>query len=198
MPRRARWRLLTLLALALSMAAPAQRPDISWDGSRLRVAPSEMRIFSGRVLERLRNGAAVALNFQLTASAGARVLRRAVERFIVSYDLWEERFSVTRTTGARQSVSHLTQSQAEAWCFEQISLSTDALDPGRPITLRLEVRAEEPKNARPAEGDSGLSLTALIEVFSRPARGHEQSWSFERGPFRLSEVSQNGKSQGGK
>ena len=141
----------------------------------------------------MRNGAAVALNFQLTVSAGVRVLRRTAERFVVSYDLWEERFSVTRTSGTRRAASHLTQQATETWCLEQTALPTETLPQDRPLMMRVEVRVEELKNPGAGDVEPGLSLTALIEVFSRPARADEQSWNREVGPFRLQELRQNGK-----
>jgi hypothetical protein len=176
----------------------AQDLGIRWDGKELRVAAPELHLLSGRVLERLRNGAAVALNVQITLSDGIRILRRSRQRFIVSYDLWEERYSVTRASGKRAAISHLMQGAAEAWCLDQTVLATDAVPLDQPLRVRLEVKAEEPKQSGGAEADEGLSLTALIEAFSRPARAGEQSWAVDKGPFRLREVRQNGNDPGGK
>ena len=181
-----------------TVVCAAQDLAIRWDGTELHIAAPELHLLNGRVLERLRNGAAVALNVQLTLSAGLRILHRSRQRFIVSYDLWEERFSVTRTSGKRTAVSHLTQSAAEAWCLAQTVLPTNAIPQDEALRLRLEVKAEEPKQAPGLEADPGLSLTALIEAFSRPARAGEQSWTLERGPFRLREVRHNGNGFGDK
>lgn len=189
----ARWWLATVLSATVWAAAHAQGIGVRWDGKELRTATTDLHFLTGRVIDRLRNGAAVALNFQLTISAGARILRRTAQRFVVSYDLWEERFSVTRTSGERRATSHLTQAATEAWCLEQTTISTETLPQDRPLMMRVDVRAEDLKNSGDGGIEPGLSLTALIEVFSRPARTDEQSWSREIGPFRLQEVRQNGK-----
>jgi hypothetical protein len=175
-------------------AARAESLKVRWDGKQLEAAAPELHFLSGRVLDRLRNGAAVTFHIQLSASAGVRLVRRSVERFVISYDLWEERFSAARLSGTRRAVSHLTQAAVEAWCLEQTALSTKDMAPDSSLTLRLEVRAEPPRTHGGEDPESGLSLTALIDAFSRPAREGEQSWSLERGPFRLEEVRQNGNS----
>lgn len=198
MRNRSWWWLVIVLVAVAWMAAHAQSFGVRWDGKELRVAAPEVHFLSGRVFERLRNGAAVALNIQMSISAGARVLRRSAQRFIVSYDLWEERFSVTRTSGERNATSHLTQSAAEEWCLDQTAVSTETIARDHPLTLRVEVRADDPRESDSPGGEPGLSLTALIEVFSRPSRRDEQSWTLQRGPFRLMEVRQNGKSSASK
>ena len=61
------------------------------------------------------------------------VLRRGFERFVVSYDLWEEKFSATRMRTARTSASHLSAEAAEAWCLDHLSVPAGGLTTDKPV-----------------------------------------------------------------
>ncbi|MDX1983463.1 MAG: hypothetical protein SFV51_24540 [Bryobacteraceae bacterium] len=190
--RRALYSILTA-SVVVPYALTGQELRPVWTGSDLRVSAPSLRFLSGAVLDRLRNGAAVGFDFQLSLRAGASVLRRSPHRFVFSYDLWEERFSVARLargTLERKNISHLTQNAAESWCLENLLVLTDGLDPARLLNVHLEVRAEEPRDNSPIAGDSGISLTGLIEIFSRPARPHVARWNLTQGPLRLNDIRQ--------
>jgi len=62
----------------------------------LHVLAPRLHFLTPKTLERLRDGAIEPFDVQLTISAGSKnnVIARAVERFVVSYDLWQEKFSV--------------------------------------------------------------------------------------------------------
>ena len=56
-----------------------------------------------------------------------------------------------------------------------------------PLWARLEIRAQDGKEAGLPFGrgnitDSGISLTSLIEIFSRPAATAQPHWTVETGP----------------
>src|SRR5688572_24208583 len=93
-------------------------------GDALKVAAPNFHFLSGKPLSRIRDGNAVSFDFQLSVLADSRtsVLRRTFERFVISYDLWEERFSVTRMRSSQASASRLTVEAAEAWCLDGIAL----------------------------------------------------------------------------
>jgi hypothetical protein len=62
-----------------------------------------------------------------------------------------------------------------------------------PLWARLEIRAEDGKEAGLPFGrgnitDSGISLTSLIVIFSRPAATTQPHWSIETGPVTLDEL----------
>ena len=176
-------------------AVAAESLRVRLDTDHLLVSAPQLHFLAGRPLERLHNGASVWFDFQLSALAerpaaggSLRVLERAIERFAVSYDLWEEKFSVSRMTSPGQSASHLASASAETWCLDHMPLPTAALAPDRPFWLRLEVRAEEVRDRPPLLAEPGINLTRLIEIFSRPSRSGQPSWLVEDGPFRLSEL----------
>ena len=179
--------LLCTRLLALSVSGEELIPRYN-DGS-LQVAAPRLHFINGRQLERLRNGVAVPFDFQLSLSAGSKdnTLSRALERFVISYDIWEEKFSVLRQRDRRMSSVRLTATQAESWCLEHLSLPSSGLVSDKTFWLKLELRTAESRDQVAASGD-GISLTTLIEIFSRPVRSSLDRWALETGPFRLSEL----------
>ena len=176
--------LLGLGLYALTVSDETLTPR--WVGDQLVVSAPRLHFLTGKSLERLRNGASVPFDFQLSVSAGRgnAALQRALERFVVSYDVWEEKFRVVQVRG-RKSRAHLTAAALEAWCFENISLGTATVDPAKSLWVRLEVRSAETKPAAPLPDDSGITLATLIELFSRQARSSQEHWAVETGPFKL-------------
>ncbi|MCC6862285.1 MAG: hypothetical protein IT158_27165 [Bryobacterales bacterium] len=187
-----RWWLKTLLGAVAAMCAPAASSALMprTDGDDLRIAAPELHFITGAPLERLHNGASISFAFQLslTTQRNAPPVARTLERFVISYDLWEEKFSVARLGRFRRSTSHLSAGAAESWCLENLVLSTRGLPPTQPLWLRLEVRAEEPRDGLGVVDDPGINLTRLVEIFSRPARGQQPRWELEAGPLRLAEL----------
>ncbi|MBL8175133.1 MAG: hypothetical protein JNK48_10710 [Bryobacterales bacterium] len=178
------------VACAVSMALMGQELSPLWDGRELKVS-SRVQFLTGRSLESVRNGRAVAFDIQLSLLRGTAATVRAAERFTISYDLWEEKFSVARLSrdqSPRRQVSHLSEEGAAAWCFDNISVPTATLDPDAPYTVHLEVRAGDGRSSSPLLGEPGVSLTALIDIFSRPARAQQQKWNLQAGPFRLRDI----------
>ncbi|HUA21222.1 MAG TPA: hypothetical protein VMB25_20885 [Bryobacteraceae bacterium] len=175
-----------LLGLGISSAELAVRSS----GDELQIAAPRLHFLTGKSLQRLHDGAAVPFDFQLTVAAGSRnnVVARALERFVVSYDVWEEKFSVVRLRDLHKSGSHLSASAAEAWCLDNIFASSSNLPPGQQLRARLEIRAAEQKEPAIMPQDTGISLTALIEVFSRPSRPQQEHWALESAPFRLADL----------
>lgn len=156
----------------------------------LHVAAPQLHFLNGKPLERIHAGNSVPYDFQLSilADAKANVLRRAFDRFSFSYDLWEEKFSVTRMRSTRAQASNLTAEAAEAWCIEKMELPLGGLPSDQPLWLRLEVRAQD-LHDRPVNPDEGMSLKTLIELFSRASKGRQpQYWRAEAGPFKLADL----------
>ena len=123
-----------------------------------------------------------------TGDAAAAATRRL---FVLSYDLWEERFAVT-TVGARRRhlPSHLAAAAAEAWCVEQLTVPLSALGTlGRasPFWIRLEYRVLDGDGAPATDAGFGLYAARLIDVLSRrrKAESSPSSQPIEAGPFRL-------------
>jgi hypothetical protein len=173
-------------ALGLSFSAQALVPH--WNGDRLQVTAPSLHFLSGKALDRLHDGLSIPYAFQMTLTTLPRsiALQRTLDRFVVSYDVWGERFKIVQSNGPRRAVANLTANAAETWCVEQMSVPSGGVPADRDLWLRLEIRAEEPVQSPITE--TGLSLTSLIEIFGRRAPAQTQEWSAETQPFRLASV----------
>ena len=190
-----RWWLLASLSAPLSVALNAQNLVVSLSSANfLHISAPQLHFLSGKPLERLKDGATVAFLGQLSISgdANATIRARAIARFAMSYDIWEERFSVSRFSITKpetplHSVSHLSAAAAEAWCLEHLSLDISQWPQDKPVWVRLELRTDDGRDETGVIGDPGINLTRLIELFSRPARAKQSSWQLDAGPLRLAD-----------
>jgi hypothetical protein len=184
-----RWWLAAALAIGLSSLG-AQTLNVRSDAGRVRVSAAKIQFLEGRQLDKLRNGASVSFAIQLTLLGESRttVLTRSAGRFAVSFDLWEERFAVTRLGALRKNASHLSAAEAEAWCLDNLILPSAGLSPDSAFWVRLDVRPEEANESPPLGEDLGVTLARLVELFSRPPQLGETHKRTEAGPFRLKDL----------
>jgi len=160
-------------------------------GDHIRVIAPRLHFLTGKSLQRLHDGAIVPFDFQLSVASGAKsnVVERTFERFTVSYDVWEEKFSVVRPRDFRKSASNLSANAAESWCLENLLARASSVLGGRELWARLEVRSAEPKEPTSFPyADPGISITTLIGIFSRPPRPAQDHWAFESAAFRLADL----------
>jgi len=154
----------------------------------LRVSAPRLHFLSGNPLIRLHDGDAVPFDIQVTLFNGSQeaTFRRAVDRFVVSYDLWNENFKVARLHGGQRS--GLSASEAERWCLDNLPVSAAGIPPGDRLWVRLEIRAPDPPDASAgAGGDPGISLKSLVDLFGRPARSSPH-WTLNSASFRLEDL----------
>jgi hypothetical protein len=185
--------LLPASGACLSTPLPAESLEPRLSNGQIHISAPKFHFVAGKALERLHNGSPVpfALQLALSTDRWATIAQRDIERFVVSYDLWEEKFSISKLGSPRKSVSHLSIQTAEAWCVEQMAVAP-ASAAGDPVFwLRLEVRAENPGEDAPLMTDEGVSLSRLVELFSRRARTDQSRWLVEAGPFRLSDLTKS-------
>jgi hypothetical protein len=157
-------------------------------GEALRIRAPGFSFLKGDPLVRLKDGRTVRVELAAMAlpapgKSPAATTRRA---FVLSYDLWEERFAVTAVDTRSQAVSHLTLAAAEAWCVEQLAIPLRALGAlGRdvPFWIRLESSVLEGDGASDTS-DSGYTLQALIDLLSRRRKTESSPQAVEAGPFR--------------
>jgi len=185
---------LLLLAFAAgspALAAQSLLPRV--EGNQLRVTAPRLTFLTGEPLERLQNGASVTYQFELTIREGpsGRTLGRARERFTVSYDLWEERFAITRLGPSTRSVSHLSAAAAEVWFLNNLILTTTRVMPDQSFWIRLEFRAEDPADSASSTDDTGMTLGGLVDIFSRRGPDRRLRGYIEEGPFRLADLRKN-------
>lgn len=174
--------LLAIELAAMSVSTQGLAPH--YVGGDIRVTAPNLHFLSGKSLSRLRDGAAVPFDFQLMITDSRNnVVARALERFTVSYDVWEEKFSVVRVRDFRRSGMRLSANGAETWCLENLFVPAASLQAGQQLWARLEIRTVESREPLPAA--SGINLATLIEIFSRPSRPQQEHWSMESAPFQL-------------
>jgi len=160
------------------------------DDGVLRVAAPNLRFLEGRTLRRLQDGAGLVFSLQLSLSRDQfqTVSRRQVERFVVSFDLWEEKFAIVRLGAAKQQASHLSREAAERWLFDHSTVSLNGLTPDGAHWIRAELRADDPRDTGGFLLDPAVTLTRLVEWFGRTQRGETERWTLEHGPFRPAEL----------
>jgi hypothetical protein len=183
--------LLAGVAVPLFPARGAQPIDVTFDGDNLHVSAPSLHFLTGKPLERLKDAATVVFLSQLTLLSENRdvAIRRVPVRFVVSYDLWEEKFSVTQLGTVPRSTPHvLSAPAAEAWCLEGMAISTLGLAPDRRFWLRFELRTADQKDLSGGAGEPGLNLRSLIELFSRKPGPDDPNWTREVGPLRLEDL----------
>jgi hypothetical protein len=184
---------------ALAIEYNDRRLSARLEGDYLHISAPHFSFLTGKSLERLKDGASVAFIAQLTVSSSPSYVvpdARSVARFAVSYDIWEERFSVTRFADAKpgdrsdqkRSVSHLLAPAAEGWCLDNLVISRSELPADRQFYVQLDLREADPRDQSGVIGDSGISIARMVEIFSRPVREKQIRYLLDSGPLRLDEI----------
>jgi hypothetical protein len=166
----------------------AQSFSVKLDGDQLRVSAVRPAFFSNEVVKRLHNGIAVTfvLKIGTTPNLASKPAMQSVYRFVISYDIFEEKYAVSRIEPNPRSITHLSETAAQLWCLDSIGLSTVRIAADQPFWVQLDYQTEE---AKPTATDSGGSIIGgLIDVFSRKNQHQDSRGTMAAGPFNLSEL----------
>ena len=166
----------------------SQSMTVTTTGGEVRVQAPGFRFISGEPLARLKDGLTVRVELEIHVLAGPGAATAAVQNrqaFVLSYDLWEERFAAAVSGTGSRSLSHLTAAAAEAWCIQQLAVPVSRLGALRnqPFWIRLESRILNGKSD--GREDEGLTLRGIIDTLSRRQASEKASHSTEAGPFRV-------------
>ena len=192
--KRARLAQVVLLALIclelLAMSVSSEDLILRRAAGEIHLVAPRLHFLSGKSLQRLHDGLTVPFDFQFTISAGSKtnVVGQFVERFLVSYDVWEEKFKVVGMGSVHRYGSHLTQNGAEAWCLENLYISSAAVPSEKPLWARLEVRSVDAKEQASIFTDPGINISTLIGIFSQRPRPQQDHWILESTPFHLADL----------
>jgi hypothetical protein len=179
--------LLAGLVLPLFKVRATEQLSLRYDGDVIHVTAPSVHFLSDKPLERLKDGAAVAFVAQLDLLNESRVLvRQQKARFVVSLDLWEDKFSVTQLGRTPRSVDRLTAGAAELWCFEGLTMSTLGVPTDRYYWLRFEMRTGSPRDLE-GELPQGFNLKELIALLGRK-RSEEIHWGPLETRMRLADL----------
>jgi len=181
---------IACLAISILWSAQlsAQTVAVKLDGDQLRISVPQLHFLGSEVLQRLRSGIAVTYIFKLglTPDRYSKPKNETSYRFVISYDIFEEKFAVSRIEPNPRSITHLSESAAQLWCLDSIALSTAGLSADQSFWLTMEYQTVEPK---PATTESGESLIGqLIDAFSRKGQREESRGTVMGGPFILSNL----------
>jgi len=180
---------LTFLAWAAANLA-AQAVTVSRVADAVAVKAPGFTFIKGEPLVRLKEGRSVRADLDLSVlpKPGDPAAAHSRQTFVLSYDLWEERFAVALVGSTPKSAAYLTSAAAEGWCLEQLTVPAAALGKlGRdlPFWIRLEYRILGRDNPGSADDDPGFTLRGLIDALSSRRKATEWTHSIEAGPFRL-------------
>lgn len=186
-----------LCGVAIAMAA--EELILRAQENRLEFSAPQVHFIAGRPLERLKNAAQVTYDAQVTLWSGSRnnTYRRQAASFVISYDLFEERYSVVKVSPPRRNANHMTAPEAEVWCLQQMSMDVSGVPANQPLWARMEIRAQDESRSglfRGKVSEDGISLTEwAIEVFGgRPPAG-QSHWELDAGPVTLEELRRGGR-----
>jgi len=179
---------VVVFGIALQLGNPSLTPGIV-DG-QLTIETRGVTFITGRPLDRLRDGGSVTYTFRIVVSTErrGRSLGSREHQFVLSYDLWEERFAVAELGTPTRSVSNLTSEEAEAWCLNNLALPIGGIRENTPLWLRLEYRAVFEDTTLEGDENPGFGLGGLISIFSRREENEVPEGMVETGPFRLSDL----------
>jgi hypothetical protein len=169
----------------------AQTMTVRLEGDQLRIAAPQLHFIGTEVLARLHNGIAVNYIFRLGIAPDrlGKPMTEVTYRFVVSYDIFEEKFAINRLEPNPRSITHLSQAAAEVWCLDSIALSTTRLTPEQSFWLVLDYRAEEPKlSGGDGSNSTDTLIGQLIDIFGRKSQRQETRGSMTAGPLRIAEL----------
>jgi|SRR5450432_1171213 hypothetical protein len=184
------WLLAGLVTPLFSVRA-AESLEVKYDGDNLHLSAPTLHFLIGKPLERLKDGASVAYVAQVTLFGDDRVtpIKRRQGRFVVSFALWEEKFSVTQLGTAAvppRTVEGLSAAAAEAWCLDSMAVSTLGLEPNTYFWLRFELGTADQKEMANMTEQPVVSFRKIVEFFSQKPKAGEPRWEPIERRLRLS------------
>ena len=191
-PRVSLWQcgvLALVLATVLAPRVLAQTVTIRTVADALHVQARNFSFIDGPVLARLKEGRSVRIDLDMAVltKPDGPIVKQVMQAFTLSFDLWEERFAVSRIGSSPRSVSHLRARDAETWCLENVTMPISSLGIGRdtPFWIRLAYRVQDVAGAGTAEPGGRYTLQGLIDRLSRRREADNLARSIDAGPFRL-------------
>jgi hypothetical protein len=180
-----------VLVAALASGLSAQTLTVSAVADALHVQARGLNFLDGPVLGRLKEGRSVRIDFELRvlAKPDGPIVKQTMQGFVVSFDLWEERFAVSRVGTPPRSISHMRPRDAERWCLQNLTMPVSSLGLGRetPFWIRLSYRVQNVATTTDESPGERFTLSGLIDRLSRRREESDLARSIDAGPFRLSQ-----------
>jgi len=180
--------LIPLLALLPDVAkAETLKAHISSD--QLHVDVPDLRFISAEAQQRLHDGATVIYAFRLGVSATKNGDATASFTYhcVFSFDIFEEKYKVSRLEPGYRSASHLSETAARNLCIDSLVIPAGSFSPNSAFWISIDYRLEDPQPSG-NRGDSRSLLDSLVDIFSQRSRKPQTSDTLRGGPFRLEEL----------
>jgi hypothetical protein len=182
---------LALIVLAgAGVLAQSSRLNVERHRDFLRVTAPDFHFLTGKALDQLHDGSSV--NFGVTLAVVPEKKGQPGfalhERFAVSFDLWEEKYSVIQSRSGGHRASRLTAEMAEAWLLDALPIPIHSVPEQEPFVVRLECYADKPEIENGDRSRAGLTLASLIDVFSRKDSEKPLRWEASTRQLRLSDL----------
>ena len=87
----------------------------------------------------------------------------------------------------------MVAAQAEAWVIDGLAVSALGIDPNRQFWLKFELRTADRRELSKLVGDTGISVSSLIEMVTRQRGLDDSYWSLSAGPLRLVDLPRTGR-----
>jgi len=179
--------LLAALLYPAFGAAQSLKPYV--EGDQLHLRGSNVRLLSSEAKQQLRNGATVTYAFRVSVTEARNGDARGSFTYhcVFSFDLWEEKYKVSRREPGYRSASNLTQAAAEQLCLESLVVPATVLPTDRPFWISLAYEKEDGRATN--NPDSSTSIPGiLVDIFSRRTKDSLPIDIVESGPFRLADL----------
>jgi hypothetical protein len=149
----------------------------------------DLRFISADARQVLHDGATVTYSFRIGVSASKYSVPAVSITYhcVFSYDIWEERYKVSRSEPGARSASHLSENAAQKLCIESLTIPTARLTPDSPFWISLEYRMED-RRASNSGDEQRTWIGAVVEIFSQRKEKPQAPGTLQGGPFRLSEL----------
>jgi hypothetical protein len=180
------------VAAAAGFASQPGGLTVEREGDRLLLSAPQFHFLEGKPLERLHDGATVTyvLSVTIGPERGGAAWLRLEEPFLLSYDLWEQTFSVVQSKPPRRVASRLGAAAAEAWCLQQLLVRVPTAAADKPFVVELACSVvDDPQ----PPGNEGFSLSTLIDVLSRKRATAPLRREIRSGPLRLADLHGRGR-----
>jgi hypothetical protein len=159
------------------------------DGDQVHLDSPDLHFISADARQVLHDGVTVTYSFRISISASKYSVPAVSITYhcVFSYDIWEERYKVSRSEPGARSASHLNEDAAQKLCVESLTIPTASLTPDSAFWISLEYRMEDRQVSSSGE-DQRTWLGAVVEIFSQRKEKPQLTGMLQGGPFRLSEL----------
>jgi hypothetical protein len=185
-------RLFTAVGLiwcARAVAQPSQL-KVELHGDYLSVNAPQLHFLAGKAMQKLQNGSTLncLMTLSVTPRHGVKPVFFVKERLIVSFDLWEETYSIIESRPGGRSASRLTPEMVEDWFLEKVKIPVRSIPDGEFFMIVFECRTEGNDAGEIGQDSSTTTLAALIDLFGRKKHEAPVRWEASAGPLRLDDL----------